>query len=58
VLEALAEAEVVVPSHCIAIPDRLVEHGNPEQQLRELGVDRDGIVRVTRRLAGRRPPRS
>jgi 1-deoxy-D-xylulose-5-phosphate synthase len=56
VLEALAEAEVVVPSHCIAIPDRLVEHGNPEQQLHELGVDRDGIVRATRQIVERRPP--
>lgn len=58
VLEALSEGGVDVPSHCLAVPDRLVEHGDPKQQLHALGLDRDGIVAAARALAGRRPQRS
>ena len=57
VLEALAAAGVTVPTRCLAIPDGLVEHGNPGQQLAAMGLDRAGIARAARELAGRRPQR-
>ncbi len=50
VLEALAEQGVVVPARCLAIPDRLIEHGNPDHLLAELGLDADGIARGVRSL--------
>ncbi len=50
VLEALAEHDVQVATHCLAIPDRLVEHGNPDAILHELGLDADGIVAAATKL--------
>jgi 1-deoxy-D-xylulose-5-phosphate synthase len=50
VLEALAEAGVRVPTRCLAIPDRLVEHGDPAELRHELGLDRDGIAAAVRTL--------
>jgi len=50
VLEALAAADVEVPVRCLAIPDRLVEHGDPDHLLHELGLDAAGIVRAAREL--------
>jgi hypothetical protein len=52
VLEALAEAGVAVPVHCLAIPDRVVEHGDPAAIRAALGLDADGIARAARRLLG------
>jgi 1-deoxy-D-xylulose-5-phosphate synthase len=44
VLEALAEAGVCVPTRCLSIPDRLVEHGDPEAIRASIGLDPDGIA--------------
>ena len=53
VLEALAVAGVSVPTRCLGIPDRLIEHGNPATILSSLGLDSAGIVRaVTSLLEG------
>jgi 1-deoxy-D-xylulose-5-phosphate synthase len=41
VLEALAEAGVQVPTHCVAVPDEVVEHGN---SLSTVGLDVSDIV--------------
>ena len=54
VLEALADAGLTVPVHCLGIPDRLVEHGDPDQQRAQMGLDREGIARAAREVAGRR----
>ena len=53
VLEALAEAGVAVPVHCLAIPDRVVEHGDPAAIRAALGLDADGIARAARDLLHR-----
>ncbi len=55
VLEALAEGGVAVPARCLAVPDRLVEHGNPARQLSALGLDTQGIARAVRELVERKP---
>jgi len=52
VLEALAEAGVTVPVRRLAIPDRVVEHGDPAAIRAALGLDADGIARAARRLLG------
>ncbi len=44
VLEALADARLAVPVRCLAIPDRIMEHGDPGKQRAEVGLDRDGII--------------
>jgi 1-deoxy-D-xylulose-5-phosphate synthase len=54
VLEALAAANVSVPVHCLALPDQLVEHGNPAKQLAASGLDTPGIARAVRGIAGRK----
>ncbi len=51
VLEALARAGVTIPVRCLAIPDRLIEHGNPDKQRAALGLDAEGIARALRELA-------
>ncbi len=53
VLEALAEAGVERPVRCLGIPDRLVEHGNPDDLRGELGLDAPGIAAAVRELAAR-----
>jgi len=53
VLEALAEARITVPTRCLAIPDRIVEHGDPDAIRAELGLDTAGIARAARELLGR-----
>jgi 1-deoxy-D-xylulose-5-phosphate synthase len=50
VLEALAQAGVAVPVHCLAIPDRIIEHGDPAAIRAALGLDAEGIARAARRL--------
>jgi 1-deoxy-D-xylulose-5-phosphate synthase len=55
VLEALASAGLVVPARCLAIPDILVEHGDPAAQLAAVGLDAAGIARAVRELVGERP---
>jgi len=53
VLEALAEAGLQRPTRCLAVPDRLVEHGDPKAILASLGLDAAGIARAVRDLLGR-----
>jgi 1-deoxy-D-xylulose-5-phosphate synthase len=53
VLEALAAHEVAVPAHCLGIPDRLIEHGNPGKQLAALGLDAAGIAAAVRAVIRR-----
>ena len=36
----------------LGIPDRFVEHGSQNALRASLGLDRDGIIRVLRELAG------
>ncbi|MEE8474882.1 MAG: 1-deoxy-D-xylulose-5-phosphate synthase [Myxococcota bacterium] len=50
VLEALAEAGVSVPSRCLGIPDRVIEHGSPTAIRSQLGLDSDGITRAVESL--------
>jgi 1-deoxy-D-xylulose-5-phosphate synthase len=53
VLEALAAAGVQVPVRCLAIPDRIVEHGDPDAIRASLGLDAAGIAKAARELVGR-----
>jgi 1-deoxy-D-xylulose-5-phosphate synthase len=53
VLEALAEAGVQVPARCLAIPDRLIEHGDPDEFQAELQLDSEGIAQAVRTLLER-----
>jgi 1-deoxy-D-xylulose-5-phosphate synthase len=50
VLEALAAAGASVPVRCLALPDRLLEHGDPAAQKAALGLDAEGIVRAVQAL--------
>ena len=50
VLEVLARAGVTVPVRCLAIPDRLFEHGDPAKQQAEVGLDPAGIAAALRQL--------
>jgi 1-deoxy-D-xylulose-5-phosphate synthase len=50
VLELLAEAGVRTPLRCLAVPDRLIEHGDPGEIRAELGLDRAGIARAVTSL--------
>jgi len=58
VAEALAAEGFSVPILMLGLPDRFVEHGDPQQLLADCGLDREGILRAVReRLsqAGHRP---
>jgi 1-deoxy-D-xylulose-5-phosphate synthase len=46
----LAQDGAAVRLRILAVPDALIEHGNPEQWLAELGLDAAGIVRAARDL--------
>jgi 1-deoxy-D-xylulose-5-phosphate synthase len=50
VLEALAEAGVRLPTRCLAVPDRVVEHGDPGAQRAAFGLDPAGIERAAQEL--------
>jgi 1-deoxy-D-xylulose-5-phosphate synthase len=50
VLEVLAEEGVSMPTRCLGIPDRLVEHGDPTEIRREIDLDREGIAEAVRSL--------
>ena len=52
VLEALAASGVAVPVRCLALPDRLIEHGDPQATLSTLGLDTAGIARAVASLVG------
>ena len=53
VLEALAEAGIQVPTRRLAIPDALIEHGDPASIRRGMGLDPAGIAQAARKLLGR-----
>jgi 1-deoxy-D-xylulose-5-phosphate synthase len=57
VLEALADADVQLPSRCIAIPDRVVEHGDSTAIRAFLGLDAAGIARAVSALLAEHPSR-
>jgi 1-deoxy-D-xylulose-5-phosphate synthase len=46
VLEALSAEGIALPTRCLAIPDRVVEHGDPDAIRAALGLDRAGIARA------------
>src|SRR5262245_46215610 len=48
----LADAGVPVRLRSLGVPDALIEHGNPDQWLAELGLDATGIERAARELLG------
>jgi 1-deoxy-D-xylulose-5-phosphate synthase len=54
VLELLAREGVATPVRALALPDRLVEHGDPDAQLALAGLDPQGIERAVRELLGPR----
>jgi 1-deoxy-D-xylulose-5-phosphate synthase len=52
VLEVLAAADVELPVRTLAIPDRLIEHGDPGAIRASLGLDSAGIERAVAALLG------
>jgi 1-deoxy-D-xylulose-5-phosphate synthase len=50
VLEALAAAGATLPVRCLALPDQLIEHGDPVAQKRAFGLDAEGIARAVQTL--------
>jgi 1-deoxy-D-xylulose-5-phosphate synthase len=50
VLEALAGAGATLPVRCLALPDQVVEHGDPAAQKRAFGLDAEGIARAVQAL--------
>jgi 1-deoxy-D-xylulose-5-phosphate synthase len=52
VLEALTQAGVRLPIRCLAVPDRVIEHGDPAVQRARFGLDPAGIERAARALLG------
>ncbi len=54
VLEALSEAGVEARTRCLAIPDGIVEHGNPAAQQARFQLDRAGIAGAVRELRAAR----
>ncbi len=53
VMEALAGEGSSVAVHCLALPDRIIEHGNPDEIRAELGLDAQGIAGAARQLSRR-----
>ena len=57
VAEFLAEQGIVMPVLHIALPDRFLEHGKPQDMLKDVGLDAAGIEAAIRaRLKALRPP--
>jgi 1-deoxy-D-xylulose-5-phosphate synthase len=50
VLEALAAAGAALPVRCLALPDQLVEHGDPAAQKHAFGLDAEGIAGAVQSL--------
>ena len=53
VLELLAELGHTGPTRCLAIPDVLIEHGDPDAQQHAVDLDAAGIARAVRALVAR-----
>jgi 1-deoxy-D-xylulose-5-phosphate synthase len=59
VAESLAAQGIVVPLLHLGLPDRFVDHGDQNQLLASVGLDKDGILAAIRaRLAELAPPAS
>ncbi|MFQ5697824.1 MAG: 1-deoxy-D-xylulose-5-phosphate synthase [Myxococcota bacterium] len=56
VLGVLARHDVRVPVRVLGVPDRLVEHGPPDEILTEMGLESEGIARAARELAAEPSP--
>jgi 1-deoxy-D-xylulose-5-phosphate synthase len=46
--EALAELGLQVPLLHLGLPDRFIDHGDPQQLLASVGLDAEGIERAIR----------
>ncbi len=55
VLEALAARGASVKSRVLAVPDLLVEHGDPGAQKASFGLSSEGIAAAVRELLGKTP---
>jgi 1-deoxy-D-xylulose-5-phosphate synthase len=53
VLECLAASHVTVPARCLAVPDAVIEHGDPVAQRARFGLDAEGIAAAVRELLPR-----
>ncbi len=51
VLEALAAAGVTLPVRCLALPPGPIEHGDPDTQRAECGLDVAGIAKALREFS-------
>jgi 1-deoxy-D-xylulose-5-phosphate synthase len=59
VAESLAAQGIVVPLLHLGLPDRFIDHGDQNQLLASVGLDKDGILAAIRaRLADLAPPAS
>jgi len=52
VLEFLSEHNYTPEVKILGIPDRIIEHGKPEEQYRECGFDAKGIAEAVREIVG------
>lgn len=50
VLEYLAQQNIMTPCQLLGIPDRYIEHASPTQQLVDIQIDGDSIIRVINTL--------
>ncbi len=51
VLEALAAAGVTLPVRCLTLPAGPIDHGDPDQQRAECGLDVAGIAKALREIS-------
>jgi 1-deoxy-D-xylulose-5-phosphate synthase len=56
VTSLLAAYGVPVPTRILAVPDRVVEHADPEASLAAFGLDAEGVARAARELCERARP--
>ncbi|MEO6831359.1 MAG: 1-deoxy-D-xylulose-5-phosphate synthase [Chitinophagaceae bacterium] len=52
ILEFLAENNYTPEVHILGIPDRIIEHGKPEELHHECGYDKEGIVKAVTEMLG------
>ena len=52
VLEALAEADIALPTLVLGLPDKFIDHGDPAHLLSLCGLDAAGIERSVRERFG------
>jgi 1-deoxy-D-xylulose-5-phosphate synthase len=57
VLELLAAEGICIPTRCLGVPDRIVEHADPAALHAEFGLDADGIARAATELLAEHPSR-